>query len=243
MKALVFFCMLSCLILAGCPRVASVDDQGANLNPPSDTQGDNNTADGGDQGSAGGNDDQGSGSQDGVNPPPPDSGDNNPPDDNNPPANEATDIPAGTYSGQIMGTVQLDTQADRSVEQCETPHIGNLVRFDADGLPYVSDRWVPDAGGVAEEGLMTTRLIRGPGSSVYLVQMTIDQLDIESDLVRIHWSINADSPYWCDQGACVDTYEYDGNQSVTVTTAVQLKWDEGGLHTLTVNGQSTFGLQ
>ena len=236
MKAIVFLCMLSCLMLAGCPQVAPVEDQGAILNPGGNSPGDDSPSDGGTNG-----DDQGSSSQDNAGPQPPGSGDDNPPPDgDNPPVTDISDIPQGEYGGVFMATAQLDTRSDASTAQREATHIGSMVRISDDGLPYVSDRWLSDGGGVASEGLSTFRLVNGP-STTYLVLMTIDQLEIESDMVRVHWSIDASSPYWCDQGACVDTYEYDSNGDLIVTTAVQLKWDDGGTHTLNVSGQATFG--
>jgi hypothetical protein len=86
------------------------------------------------------------------------------------------------------------------------------------------------------------RLILGP-QRTHLVEMTIDKIEIESGVVKIYWTIPTGSPYWCDPDTCVDTYEYnEGADSVTVTTAVQIKWADGGVQTLTIDGQADYAV-
>jgi hypothetical protein len=240
MKPLAILSLLCCLAIAGCPQGASIDNQDT-LTPPENQQdlippgGDDNNQgadvgnndNGSDSGSAS-NNDQSQDSGSGDDSPPPD-------DSNNPPPATSSEIPGGEYAGMLMADARLESRSTTAEQELEAPHIGNPVRISDDGLPYVSDRWVSDGGGVAEEGLTTLRLIIGP-DTVHLVRMTIASLEINSDAVTVHWEIDSGSPYTCDSDTCVDTYEYNG-QSLAVTTNVQLRWDaDGSTQTLTVTG-------
>lgn len=243
MRTIILLSMFGCLVIAGCPRVADVDDQGTIFDGSSNPQDDASNQDGTGSGDSG---DQVGGSQDqaGGSDPGDGGGGDPPPADNNPPETDIREIPAGTYAGYIMAAAALQTPTDVFAAQTETPHIGNFVRVSDDGMPYVSDRWLSDGGGIAAEGLTTMRLVLAPENGVHLVVMSIETIEVESDLVRIIWSIEPPSAYTCDPGSCVDVYEYDAAaDTVNVTTAVQLKWVDGGQQTLTVAGEAAFALR
>ena len=248
-------CVLGCLTLIGCFQPVPLTEDDADSLVPADIFSPTGSGGDGDQGvtqvvgeSEGSQSDSGGGlSPDSGNaddPPPPDNTVEDPPpgdssgDDPTPSVDESL-IPGGDYAGQITASANFKSRS----AAVEAPHIGNLVRINEDGIPYVADRWLSDGGGVAFEGLTTWRLVEGP-DQIHLVRMTIEKMKLDSDVVELTWGIDPSSPYYCDPGSCVDRYTYDSkSKSLAIGTSVQLKWEDNGEQTLTVTGQGTFALR